>query len=193
MVKIEGCTLKWSLNFFKHKKLSSHNPFLLQLKYPLTLKTNKFHSIQYVNNLICANLAGNANLITPGLCGAKKYCITILWIINSINLYPTAPPLPRVVGSVFLSLSCAVSLENVTSWSSIVIRVLFEFVKIEVLFIASTRLFFIAKQRSTTPTHIQELDETILYQQMAYYIHKQSCLQNIQPYYMYLHSKRQND
>ena len=37
-----------------------------------------------------------------------------------------------------------------TSWSSVVIRVLFEFVKIEVLFIASTRLFFIAKQRSTT-------------------------------------------
>ena len=39
-----------------------------------------------------------------------------------------------------------------TSWSSVVIRVLFEFVKIEVLFIASTRLFFIAKQRSTTVT-----------------------------------------
>ena len=37
-----------------------------------------------------------------------------------------------------------------TSWSSVVIRVLLEFVKIEVLFIASTRLFFIAKQRSTT-------------------------------------------
>ena len=45
----------------------------------------------------------------------------------------------------FLSLSCAVIGGQV-----LCLEFLFEFVKIEVLFIASTRLFFIAKQRSTT-------------------------------------------